>query len=162
MNFEELNVLSRPAFVDAVGWVFEQSRWVAERAWEHRPFGSLEALHQAMVNEVEQATMAEQLAMLRAHPDLGAAKKMSAASVEEQAGAGLGRLSPEEHERLGRLNQEYREKFGFPFLFAVKGSTRRDVLQALEQRLGRAAGEEFQEALRQVYRIAWFRLERPT
>ena len=162
MNFEELNVLSRPAFVDAVGWVFEHSPWVAERAWEHRPFGSLEALHQAMVNEVERATPAEQLVLLRAHPDLGAGKKMSAASVEEQAGAGFDRLSPEEHERLGRLNQEYREKFGFPFLFAVKGSTRRDVLRALEQRLGSAAGEEFQEALRQVYRIAWFRLERPT
>ena len=162
MNVGELNVLSRPAFVDAVGWVFEHSPWVADRTWQQRPFGSIEALHRAMVNEVEQATKAEQLALLRAHPDLGAGKKMSAASVAEQTGAGLDQLSAEDHERLGRLNREYRERFGFPFLFAVKGSTRRNVLEALEKRLGSAAGEEFQEALRQVYRIAWFRLERPT
>ena len=99
------------------------------------------------------------MALLRAHPDLGARAKMSAASVGEQAGAGLDALEPAESERLYQLNAAYREKFGFPFLYAVKGSTQRDVFEALAQRFGNAPEDEFREALRQVYRIAWFRLE---
>ena len=83
---------------------------------------------------------------------------MSESSTGEQTGAGLDQLTREELERLQRLNAEYRERFGFPFLFAVKGSTRYDVLAALEQRLCAPAAEEFAEALRQVYRIAEFRL----
>jgi 2-oxo-4-hydroxy-4-carboxy-5-ureidoimidazoline decarboxylase len=84
---------------------------------------------------------------------------MSVASSNEQAGAGLDNLSSDEYQRLQRLNTEYREKFGFPFLYAVKGSTKYDILQALEQRLGNTAAEEFQQALEQVYRIALFRLQ---
>src|ERR1043166_9066681 len=89
MNIDEINMLSRTAFVDALGWVFEHSPWVAERAWKHRPFPSLAALHATMTREVEAASREEQLALLRAHPDLGARRKMSAASSNEQAGAGL-------------------------------------------------------------------------
>ena len=83
---------------------------------------------------------------------------MSAASTGEQSGAGLDSLTPGEFERLQHLNAAYREQFGFPFLFAVKGSTTHDVLAALEQRLRASPGDEFEEALRQVYRIAEFRL----
>jgi OHCU decarboxylase len=140
-------------------FVFEDSPWVAERAWRHGPFSSVEALHAAMVAEVSNASHAEQLELLRAHPDLGARARMSDVSTGEQAGAGLDRLTPVEFETLRRLNAAYREKFGFPFLFAVKGATKHDILEALERRLGAPPEEEFQEALRQVYRIAWFRLE---
>ena len=84
---------------------------------------------------------------------------MSEASEVEQASAGLDRLTPVEFERLRRLNAAYREKFGYPFLFAVRNSTKDRVLAALEQRLPRSSDEEFAEALRQVYRIAAFRLE---
>lgn len=84
---------------------------------------------------------------------------MSDASIGEQAGAGLDRLTAEEFDRLHRLNTDYRATFGFPFLFAVKGSTKHQILDALEQRLPRAAEDEFAEALRQVARIARFRLE---
>lgn len=159
MRIEDINALARGEFVDRLGWVFEDSPWVASRAWEMRPFGSLEALHAAMTNEVERAARGEQLALLRAHPDLGARAKMSEASVGEQAGAGLDRLTPEEFERLGRWNAAYREKFGFPFLFAVKGSTKHDILKALERRLNAAPEDEFRVALEQVYRIARYRLE---
>ena len=108
---------------------------------------------------MEQATRDERLALLRAHPDLGTRARMSDASVGEQHGAGLDRLTPEEFDRLQRLNLAYREKFGFPFLFAVKGSTKHDVLAALERRLSAQPEDEFEEALRQVGRIAMFRLQ---
>lgn len=159
MTINELNALSCEQFVAAVGWIFEHSPWVAERSWPQRPFRDLKQMHEAMAGEVERASRDEQLALLRAHPDLGARARMSQASAVEQAGAGLDQLLPEEYQRLHGLNKAYREKFGFPFLYAVKGSTKYDILQALEQRFQRPSDEEFREALNQVYRIAWFRLE---
>jgi 2-oxo-4-hydroxy-4-carboxy-5-ureidoimidazoline decarboxylase len=158
MTIEEINSLSREQFVEAVGWVFEHSPWVAQRAWERRPFPDLERLHAAVTQEVERATSDEQLALLRAHPDLGARAKMSAASAGEQSGAGLDNLTPEEYQKLQERNTAYRGKFGFPFLYAVKGSTKYDILQALDRRLGATPTQEFCEALTQVYRIAGFRL----
>ena len=151
--------MERRRFIHSFGGVFEHSPWVAERAWQPKPFETLEDLHAALTAEVERAPREEQLALLRAHPDLGARAKMSDASVGEQAGAGLDRLTPAEFAQLQRLNAEYREKFGFPFLFAVKGSTKHDILKALEQRVGGTPDEEFRAALDQVYRIARFRLE---
>src|SRR5262245_63632905 len=88
-----------------------------------------------MVAEVERASHREQLALLRSHPDLGTRARMSAASTGEQSGAGLDRLTPDEYQRLQELNTAYRQKFGFPFLYAVKGSSKYDILRALEQRL---------------------------
>ena len=159
MTLDELNASSREGFVAALGSIFEDSPWAAERAWRHRPFASLEALHQAMMTEVSASSRDEQLGLLRAHPDLGTRARMTAASAGEQAGAGLDRLTPSEFDRLRELNTAYREKFGFPFLFAVKGSTKHDVLAALAARLPATVDEEFAEALRQVSRIAWFRLQ---
>jgi 2-oxo-4-hydroxy-4-carboxy-5-ureidoimidazoline decarboxylase len=159
MTIAELNALDRGRFVEALGWIFEESPWVAERAWDSRPFPSADALHQQMTLVVSRATRDEQLALLRAHPDLGARARMSDASVGEQAGAGLDRLSRHDFERLHALNSAYREKFGFPFLYAVKGSTPQQILDALEHRRSRSVDEEFAEALRQAGRIAKFRLD---
>ena len=159
MTLSELNACDRTSFVAALGSVFEDSPWVAERAWGQRPFSGLDHLHAAMTSVVEAAPRDEQLALLRAHPDLGARARMSDASAGEQAGAGLDRLTAVEFERLQRLNGAYREKFGYPFLFAVKGSTKEHIIAALEQRVSRNPDQEFAEALRQVFRIAQFRLE---
>ena len=159
MNIEDLNVLDRVSFVEAIGWVFERSPWVAERAWASRPFPEVGALHSAMVAQVESATPEEQLQLLCAHPDLGTRARMMAASAGEQSGAGLDRLAPDEFEHLHSLNMRYRAKFGFPFLYAVKGGSKYDVLQALERRLSASEMDEHREALRQVYRIAEFRLQ---
>src|SRR5206468_1754135 len=134
-------------FVDTLGWVFEDSPWVAESAFELRPFASVAALHAAMKDVVARAAPAGQLALLRAHPDLGRRAKMSEASAGEQAGAGLDRLTPDEHTRLQRMNAAYRERFGFPFLLAVKGGTKHDILEALERRLEAAPEDEFRVAL---------------
>jgi 2-oxo-4-hydroxy-4-carboxy-5-ureidoimidazoline decarboxylase len=159
VTIDQLNTLDQEAFVHEIGWVFEHSPWVAQRAWPCRPFTSVVDLHGKMTAEVDQASHDERLALLRAHPDLGSRAAMSASSTNEQAAAGLDHLNLEEFQRLHRLNKAYTEKFAFPFLFAVKGSNKLQILEALERRLQSTRDEELQEALRQVYRIARFRLE---
>ncbi len=159
MTLRELNEMDLSGFVAALGWIFEASPWVAALAWEKRPFATLDALHSAMTSVVKTAAEDQQAALLRAHPDLGARAKMSDASGREQAGAGLDTLTRDELQRMQDLNAAYREKFGFPFLYAVKGSTKEDILGALERRLTSSRDIEHQEALRQVFRIARFRLE---
>jgi 2-oxo-4-hydroxy-4-carboxy-5-ureidoimidazoline decarboxylase len=159
MQLEQLNDLGERAFTDAIGWAFEHSPWVAARAWNRRPFGSLDDLCDHMNRIVQIAPRAEQLTLLRAHPDLGTRAKVSPSSEHEQAGAGLDRLTPQEFVTLLHLNSAYKDKFGFPFLYAVKGSSKSDILHALEERLARTPDEEFHTALQQVYRIARFRLE---
>jgi 2-oxo-4-hydroxy-4-carboxy-5-ureidoimidazoline decarboxylase len=174
VTIDDLNERSREAFVEAVGWVFENSPWVAERAWDRRPFSSVEALHEAMVSAVASAPREDQLALLRAHPDLGTvrlkpdttvgsvrleADQMSDVSTREQRRAGLDTLTRPETDRLLALNAAYKERFGFPFLYAVRGAAKDDVLNALERRLLETREAEFDEARRQVYRIARFRLE---
>jgi 2-oxo-4-hydroxy-4-carboxy-5-ureidoimidazoline decarboxylase len=159
VTLDELNACDRADFVSRVGWVFEHSPWVAERAWARKPFQSLDELHAEMTAQMAAATPEEQLSLLRAHPDLGARIEMSDASTNEQAGAGLDTLTSEEFQRLRRLNAGYRDKFGFPFLYAVKGSTKHDILKAIEARLPSGREHELAEALGQVARIARFRLE---
>ena len=159
MTLADVNRLERDAFVQQVGWVFEHSPWVAERAWRRRPFASLDDLHAALTDTMRAASREEQLTLLRAHPDLGTKLTLSAASSGEQASAGLDRLAADDCALLQRLNDAYRGKFGFPFLFAVKGSTPAQILVALQEREPRDPSVEFDEALRQVSRIARFRLE---
>jgi OHCU decarboxylase len=158
MTLDEVNAMDRESFVAVLGWIFEDSPWVAMRAWQSRPFASLEALHRAMARQVESAPRVEQLALLRAHPDLGARARMSSASAREQGGAGLDQLTPEEYADLTASNAAYRDKFGFPFLYAVRGSGKNDIMKALRRRIAMDREAEIAEALAQVYRIAWFRL----
>ncbi len=158
MTLSELNSLSEEEFVDRVGLVMEDSPWVAARAVKSRPFGSIEDLHEALTREVEGSTDDEKLSLLRAHPDLGSRARMSKASVGEQEQVGLDRLSADEYNTLLELNSRYKEKFGFPFIYAVKGSTKHDIMAALRRRLESTQGTELNEALQQVFRIAKFRL----
>src|SRR4030095_9278911 len=106
MNLGELNARDRNAFVEALGWIFEDSPWVAERAWARPPFVSLEAPPQARIDVVQQASEPEQLALLRAHPDLGTRARISDASTGEQRGAGLDRLDGGEHDALRGVRGE--------------------------------------------------------
>jgi 2-oxo-4-hydroxy-4-carboxy-5-ureidoimidazoline decarboxylase len=159
MTIFELNSFPRERFVEQLGGIFEHSPWVAERAWEALPFPDIDAVHKAMVSTVEAASREEQLALLRAHPDLGTRARMSMASTGEQARAGLSSLTPDELKRLEQLNAEYRRRFEFPFIYAVKGASRENIVRALQTRLMNSGPEEFREALNQVHRIARFRLE---
>lgn len=163
----DLNSCPPAAFADALRGIYEHSPWIAERAAAYRPFPSLAALRQALQAVVAQASQDEQLALLRAHPELAGkaaiAGELTAESSGEQAASGLDRCSPEEYARLQELNAQYGEKFGFPFILAVKGPTGRGltrsaIIDTFARRLENGIDLEMQECLRQVHRIAEIRL----
>jgi 2-oxo-4-hydroxy-4-carboxy-5-ureidoimidazoline decarboxylase len=158
-----LNGLGRDEFRRALGGVFEQSPWVPERAFDRRPFASVGDLHAAMTQVVRQASREEQLALIRAHPDLAGraarAGAMSPHSVAEQSVAGLDRLTDEEYARFERLNDAYRARFGFPFVIAVRRHDKGAILKAFETRLGNSVDTEVETALAQIAEIARLRLE---
>jgi 2-oxo-4-hydroxy-4-carboxy-5-ureidoimidazoline decarboxylase len=155
---EEVNQMDRKKFIQKVGWVFEHSPWVASAAWESIPFESRDHLLKTMIDIVQNAEKSMQLALLRAHPDLGARLQMSEISQKEQAGAGLDQLTKEEFEDFVSLNQHYVQKFKFPFIMAVKGQSKESILDAMKQRVHNSYDEEFNIALLEVYKIAGFRL----
>lgn len=159
LSLEDLNRMDQTTFTVTLGWIFEHSPWVAERAWKNRPFSSLDALHQALQSVVEEATMAEKLNLLRAHPELAARVKMADASVREQAAAGLDQLTQNEYEDFTALNQAYSQRFGFPFIIAVRGKNKNEIQAALWKRLGAEPEAELENALQEIYKIARFRLE---
>lgn len=159
----ELGALGADAFVEAVGPVYEKSPWIAERAYTRAaPFGSLSAIDEALWAVVSEASEEEQLALLRAHPDLAGkaaiAGDLTKESTEEQRRAGLGSLTEEEMASFIRLNTDYRNKFGFPFILAVRNATKRTILSSFERRLGNAKSVELAQCLAQVRKIAWMRL----
>lgn len=162
MTLDELNALAPDAFVERLGGVFEHSRWVAQRAFAQRPFASLGALHAAMCDVVASASEDEQLALIRAHPQLAGRSAMAGeltdASRSEQRGAGLDQCSPEEFTQLHALNAAYEARFGFPFILAVRGHTRTSILENMAARIGNTREDEREEALRQIGRIAALRL----
>lgn len=162
MTIAEVNALEREAFVSAFGDIFEHSPWVAERAWDARPFASREGLFDALAFVLRRAECAAKLALIRAHPDLaGKAARQDALtqfSDREQAGAGLDVLTGEESRRLESLNQQYKDKFGFPCIIAVKGLDKAQIFGLFAARLGSTADAEYAENLEQIRQIARFRL----
>lgn len=158
--------MTRAEFVSTFRAVFEHSPWVAEQTFDlglHKTADTLETMHAAMCKVLRSADPGRQLGLMLAHPDLAGklalAGDLSAASANEQAGAGLDQCTPEEFERIKGGNARYKERFGFPFIMAVKGSNRAAILAALEARLGNDPGTEFVTALREIECIALFRLE---
>jgi 2-oxo-4-hydroxy-4-carboxy-5-ureidoimidazoline decarboxylase len=155
--------MDRTAFTRALESVFEGSAWVAERTWNARPFTTVATLHAAMVSAIRRASEPEQLAFLRAHPDLGdrakQASALSESSEAEQAAAGLDRLTEADYDRFQRLNTAYRETFGFPFIIAVRKHDVNGILAAFERRLRHTRVQEVEAALAQVTDITGFRLE---
>ena len=148
-------------FLARFGPVYEDSPWVAEGVWPGVEGGGLDdraALATAMRKEVDVAPRAMKLALIRAHPELASRAKMAEASVKEQGGAGLDQCSPAEFDAFQRFNAAYNDRFGFPFIIAVKGLGRTDILAAFEARLANDAETEFAEAIAQIHRIAGFRL----
>ncbi|KZL17567.1 Uric acid degradation bifunctional protein PucL [Pseudovibrio axinellae] len=160
---KDVNSFSLDTFVEVFGDVAEHSPWVAVVAQRSAPFETRQALVDAFSSALQSADEPAQLALIRAHPDLAgkAARvgKMAASSVNEQAGAGLDQLTDAEYEQFTQLNDTYKSAYGFPFIFAVKGATKHQILDAFQVRLKNSAQEEFQEAVRQICRIFRFRLE---
>ena len=161
-DFRAVNGLDRAGFLARFGHVFEHSPWVMDGAWERRPFADEAALLAAMAASVEAASEEAKLALLRAHPDLAGkaarAGDLTDDSRKEQAGAGLDRLSEDEYTRFHAMNEAYKTRFGFPFIVAVKGLTKDDILAAYAARLENSREAELVTALAQVLRIAGFRV----
>jgi allantoate deiminase/N-carbamoyl-L-amino-acid hydrolase len=162
IELETLNRATAGDFVGALGALFEHSPWVAERVAGRRPFASGLALHRALCEAVLEATEAEQLALVRAHPELAGRVAirgdLTAASTLEQRRAGLADLTPQQLERLTALNAAYSSRHGFPFILAVRGHDAMSVISALEERLAHETGAELSVAMQEIFRIVRFRL----
>ncbi|SMQ72088.1 OHCU decarboxylase [Devosia lucknowensis] len=158
--------LEKAEFVSRYGSIFEHSHWIAERAWEAEMGPANDTaigLHFALRTQFRMATPEERLAVLRAHPDLAgklaAAKRLTAESTAEQSSAGLDALTDAERAHFTALNTSYVEKFGFPFIIAVRDHTKASILENFERRVASSAAEEFAAACAQVERIAYLRLK---
>jgi OHCU decarboxylase len=150
--------LTREQFVEAYGFAYESSPWVAERAFEAAPFANLDELMAAMRTTVDEAEPERQIELLRAHPDLASRASMTPASSGEQASAGLDRLDPQTHARLTSLTADYRRRFGFPFVICVREHTVASILDRLTRRVANDAETERSIAIAEVHKIAALRL----
>jgi 2-oxo-4-hydroxy-4-carboxy-5-ureidoimidazoline decarboxylase len=163
LTLAAVNRASREAFVAALGAVFEHSPWVAEAAWPAAPFDTVDHLHVAMVAAVHAAPKERRLALIRAHPELaGRAARggtMTASSVAEQTSAGLLDLDDAELARFHRLNAAYRERFGFPFIVAVRRHSKASLLAVFETRLRNSREAEIEVALAEIFAITASRLQ---
>jgi OHCU decarboxylase len=158
-----VNELTREAFVDRFGPLFEHSPWVAEDAWSDRPFADDEELLEALESAMYSAPRERQLALIRAHPDLAGRAaiegSLTNSSTREQASAGLDRLTPDEYGAFTRTNAAYRERFGFPFVVCVREHTKESILRVAAERLEHTRDEEVRVALEEIAKIARLRLE---
>jgi len=151
--------MSREQFAEVLGGIFENAQWVAREAWESRPFASREELRARMMDAVRRAPAERVTEFLRGHPELASPVPMAELSVAEQQGAGLYRLTEADARKFANRNREYAEKFGFPFILAVKGRDSSDILAAMSRRLRGTAEKERETALAEIGKIASFRLE---
>jgi 2-oxo-4-hydroxy-4-carboxy-5-ureidoimidazoline decarboxylase len=162
MTVDQLNRMDLRPFVANLGTIYEHSPWIAEAAWRERPFASVESLAAAMSRVVAESAADRQLALIREHPELAgramARAELTADSANEQSSAGLTQCTPTELAQLAALNTRYRERFGFPFVLAVKGYDRVAIIAELARRLNNDRAAEFAESLRQIDKIARLRL----
>jgi 2-oxo-4-hydroxy-4-carboxy-5-ureidoimidazoline decarboxylase len=161
-DIEQINQMDESTFASALGAIYENSPWVARDAWPGRPFPSVEILHTAMDAAMRQAGRAQQMELVKAHPELAGrlarAGQLTGASRAEQAQAGLTELSESLLERIIRLNAGYRAKFGFPFIICTRLNSVSTILQSIEQRLENGPEVEFENALGEISKISKLRL----
>lgn len=155
----DLNNLNRDKFVSLFGVIFEKTQWIAEKLFDHKPFKNKEDLINKMFQIYETAQKNEVLIILKSHPKLAIEKNLTKHSSEEQSHANLKNCTDEEYNEFKRLNNEYEEKFGFPFIIAVKGKNKIEILNNFRQRINNDIELEFSEAKSQVRKIAQFRLD---
>jgi 2-oxo-4-hydroxy-4-carboxy-5-ureidoimidazoline decarboxylase len=162
-NLSELNACSKDDFVEALANIFEYSPWIAEQAAAARPYSGVKALLSAMKNAVDRAPAEQQMALIKAHPDLAnktqRAAGLTAESTSEQNSLGLDRLSDAEYEAFERVNNAYRARFGFPYIVCVRRHTKDSVLRDFERRLPNDVATETQTSINEICRIAALRLD---
>ncbi len=154
----EINALGRNEFTSVVGPVFENSPWIAERAWANRPFASVTDLHAKLCAIVDAASTREKLSLVGAHPDLADRLDLTAESEREQRSAGLRELTDDELARFRHANRGYREKFGFPFVICARMNDKQTMLDAFAARLQNPPEVELNTALSEIFKIAKLRL----
>lgn len=165
MNLPQVNALTLAQFVARFGGVFEYSPWVAERTWQRRPYASIDELFQSMANEVQLAAPAEQLALIRAHPELAGKEatggNLTLDSSSEQGRLGFMNLDRSHFEQMGELNRTYRQRFGIPCIVALRlHASRASVMADMQRRLGNTPQAEMAGALEQIGHIARGRLDK--
>jgi 2-oxo-4-hydroxy-4-carboxy-5-ureidoimidazoline decarboxylase len=151
--------MSQSEFIEVLGSIFEHTPEIAAEAWLERPFADISELHQVMAAIVNKMSEADQLKLICAHPDLGSKFKMAEASVQEQSTVGLDQLSPTEYNRFQQLNDNYKQKFSFPFIIAVRNHTKESILSAFEERLLNSVATEQKQAITEIIEIARWRLK---
>ena len=157
----KINKLSQNEFIKVFGNIFENAEWIAEELYNQKPFSNFEELSSKILNIFETATKEKKLKVLNAHPDLANKTKISSLtpnSLKEQTGAGVDQCTEEEFNEFKKLNQAYK-KFGFPFILAVKGKTKIEILNNFRKRISSNPEKEFNEAINQVKQIAVLRLK---
>lgn len=155
---KDLNTLSKNEFITIFGSIFEKSEWIANETFELKPFKNSKDLVDKMINIYNSCSIDKILKILNLHPKLAIEKKLSSFSSKEQTGAELDKCSKEELIEFNKLNFDYEKKFKFPFIIAVKGKNKDQILENFRIRIKNNYEEEFQEAKKQVTKIALFRL----
>ena len=162
LTAEQASGMEREEFVRRIGPIFEDSPWVAERAWQRRPFSDFAELRDALTEEMYSASREEQVKLIKAHPDLAGkaavAGELTPESTGEQASAGLDRLSQEEYEAFTRMNRDYRERFGLPMVVCVREHDKDSILRFAGERLANSTEQEIDTALAEISKIATLRL----
>ena len=155
---DKVNNLRKSDFISIFGNVFEKTQWIAEKAYDSKPYKNFEELFSKMMEIFENSKKERHLEILNAHPDLAIEKKLTEDSKNEQKNASLNQCTDEEFVEFRKLNNEYKKKFEFPFIIAVKGKNKEEILNNFRQRLTNNINLEFEEAKKQVKKIASFRL----
>ena len=158
-SIDKFNKLSKAEFISTFGNIFEKTEWIAEKCYESKPYNNLDELVLKMMEIFENSKQQEHLKILNAHPYLVVEKKLTRDSANEQNNANLDQCSDKEFEEFQKLNKEYKKKFGFPFIVAVKGKNKYEILENFKKRIKNEKNIEFEEAKNQVKKIASFRLE---
>ena len=157
-SIEKFNKLSKVEFISIFGNIFEKTEWIAERCYESKPYNNLDELILKMMKIFENTEKEKHLEILNSHPDLAVEKKLTKDSKNEQKNASLNQCTEKEFIEFKKLNEEYKKKFGFPFIIAVKGKNKEEILNSFRQRITNNINLEFEEAKKQVKKIANFRL----
>ena len=157
-SIDKFNKLSKAEFISIFGNIFEKTEWIAERCYESKPYNNLDELVSKMMKIFENSEKEKHLEILNSHPDLAVEKKLTEDSKNEQKNASLNQCTDEEFVEFRKLNNEYKKKFGFPFIIAVKGKNKEEILNSFRQRITNNINLEFEEAKKQVKKIASFRL----
>ena len=160
MNLENnLNNLNRDEFISLFGVIFEKTQWIAEKLFELKPFKDKDDLINKIIQIYESSSKNENLNILRAHPKLVVEKNLTEHSDQEQSHANLKSCTQKEFDEFTKLNNEYEKKFDFPFIIAVKGKNKIEILNNFRQRINNDIEFEFKESKKQVKKIALFRLD---